>query len=142
MSFLAGVVIPGGVKAIVSRYWKLGVGAIFGALLCWPLAYCAGDGAGYDRREAEYKSAELKAIEVQLESATLSDVEREVDIRTLSDIEKETIDDIRSAGSSGEPISGARAARYCKRLRDAGRSVSDIPACSGRSRPSGAAPTP
>ena len=116
-----------GAKTFVATWWKLGVGMVMGALMCFPLAYCEGKKAA----GAQYKAARAEAnVEAMKRGAAANEKAAEQRAKDATEItakEKELIDAIESTPDTAPDT--VRVKLGCQQLRAQGTDTSTIPAC-------------
>ncbi len=112
-------------KAIPREVWYI---AIAGVLL-WAWGNHR-EQAGYDLRGAEQMEAEREARDLSEQSRNEATKEREADTTDIGTRKQEREDAI--SGIPDERPSDATIALNCQRMREAGRDVSQLPACRGR----------
>lgn len=115
------------IPAFAFQWWKLGVGVILGALLCFPLAQCRGEKIGKQKMELAIEKANTKALQEKARADDLASKQRLTDTIAVNRQEKELRDVV--ATIPDETPDRVRIALGCERLRRSGQSTAGIPAC-------------
>ena len=124
-------------ETILSRAsgWLSGFTFKFWLALCALLlaangvSYCKGVRDGRALQAATYADAERKAGKVNDESAGIAAGERETDTNQIDRNQKDRSNAIKAAPDGDNKPSAASNAANCERLRQAGRDLSEFPAC-------------
>jgi hypothetical protein len=111
---------------VLLKWWKLGLGIIVGAALCFPLAQCSGKKIGRAQMQHAIDAANLKALSAQ----------HLADERAANQHLTDTIAVNRQEGALRDAIShtpdsapdATRIALGCQRLRASGARAADLPA--------------
>jgi len=95
------------------------------------LAFVKGCNHGRDIERSAQAQATAKARDVADQSAGQAAQERETDRQAAGQAQEGRDDAIRNANDAGRPGSASNALN-CERMRQAGRNISQLPACRGR----------
>lgn len=107
-------------------WWKLGLGVILGALLCFPLAQCRGEKIGQQKAALALERANRQFLEQKARADELAADQRLTDTIAVNRQEQELRDAIASTPDSAPDA--VRIRLGCARLRAAGSSAADLPA--------------
>lgn len=121
------IAIPATVATLAARWWKLAVGAVIGALLCFPLAQCSGIKIGENRAALRLEKANSLYLQQKARADDLAAQQRLTDTIAVNQQEEELRDAIASTPDSAPDATRVRLG--CERLRRAGQDTAGLPAC-------------
>lgn len=126
--------------SLAKSWWKAGVGALVVAGPVFLMGQCSGADIQKDRAEAARAVATQAAIKTDLGAQAKSADERLADQAEVTNLTEELTDAV--AEVPDEKPDAVAVALGCQQLRNAGRDVSGLPACSGPQGRAEARPTP
>lgn len=115
-------------KAAWSTWWRAVLGAAVAAGPCLLLGYCQGADVTKNKAEASRAVAVAEALKTDGASKEVAAGERLADAKANAAMREELVNAVQDL-PDGQP-SARRVALGCERLRQSGRDVSDLPACS------------
>ena len=113
--------------AAVLKWWKLGVGLILGALLCFPLAQCRGERIGQQKAALALERANTAFLQQKARADELASAQRLRDQRATDNLERNLADAV--ANIPDEVPTARRLARACAQLRSQGVDTAALPQC-------------
>lgn len=111
----------------VMQWWKLGLGLILGAMLCFPLAHCQGKRDGRAQMQVAIERANTQALTEKARADELAAGQRLTDTIAVNRQEEALRDAIETIPDTAPDA--VRIRLGCERLRASGRDTAGIPAC-------------
>ena len=133
--------IPAGVLVFIQNWWKLAVGIVLGALICYPFARSSGKEEGRQEIRLEVEKANRLYLEQKARADALAAEQRIADQISVNRQEEALRDAIRNTPDSAPDA--VRIRLGCERLlRAAGGNPSGLPAICRSPGGAQAGPTP
>lgn len=111
----------------VLQWWKLALGFVLGAVLCFPLAQCRGERIGAQRAALALEKANNEALQQKARADEIAAEQRVTDLVAVNQREQELIDAIQQVPDSVPDAASVRLG--CERLRRASPGAPLPPAC-------------
>ena len=121
------IAIPATALVFLSRWWKLALGIVLGAVLCFPLAQCSGVKIGEQRAALRLEKANRDYLEQKARADELAAEQRITDTIAVNEQERTLRDAI--ADTPDTAPDAVRVQLGCARLRAAGTDTAGISAC-------------
>lgn len=119
--------IPFAIPALAARWWKLALGIVLGAVLCFPLAQCRGERIGKQEAALALEQANTRYLTQKARADDLAAEQRLTDTIAVNEQERNLRDAI--ADTPDTAPDAVRIRLGCERLRRAGTDPASIPAC-------------
>ena len=120
------IAIPATALAFATRWWKLALGIVLGAVLCFPLAQCRGERIGKQKMQLAIEQANTRFLTQKARADELASQQRITDTIAVNEQEEELRDAI--ADTPDTAPDAVRVQLGCARLRAADRGEADLPA--------------
>jgi hypothetical protein len=133
--------IPAGILVFISNWWKLAVGIIVGALICYPFALDSGKDAGRKEIQLQVETANRQFLEQKARADELAARQRVIDQNAVNRQVEVLLNAIRDIPDSTPSAISIRLG--CERLlRAAGGNPAAVPAVCRSQGGTQANPTP